>query len=103
MQCSIFTPAAPWTLRRLLLGAGIETVLEPSRLYTGSPDHHRFTPLLDVPIIIFACDQCAARYYEQLPLKEPDCPDCGHGPLQRVGVWDMRLMAWPWLQQGGEG
>jgi hypothetical protein len=102
MQCSIFTPASPWTLRRLLPGAGIETVLEPSRLSTGSPDHHRFTFLLDTPIIIFACARCAARYYGQLLLEEPECPACGHGPLRRVGVWE-RTVAWPWLTPGGEG
>jgi len=91
MEYSRFASPAlvsPWALRRLPFGAGIETFLEPGRLYTGSPDPHRFPSFLDVPVIILACDQCAGRYYEQLPLEELDCPACGHGPLRHVGRGD---------------
>ena len=71
-----------------------------ARLYVGSPDRPRRVSLFDEPVLIFACDCCAARFYGTVLLATP-CPSCDEGTLQEVEVWDLERVAWPWLGQGG--
>ena len=50
-------------------------------------------------IDIFECRQCHTRYYGVTVLAAPVCQACHAGRLQRVGSWNLREVAWPWLKQ----
>ena len=69
------------------------------RFYVGSPGGSRRATRLDTSVSIFACANCARRFYGT-PLLQPPCPACG-GRLQIVGSWDLTKVAWPWLTPGG--
>jgi hypothetical protein len=43
-----------------------------------------------------------ARFFGSGVLATPPCPSCEAGRLQRVGSWDLRFQAWPWLTGEGE-
>jgi hypothetical protein len=73
-----------------------------ARLYSGTPDPPCRASLLDEPIIIFCCDECASCFYGSALIPTPPCPSCEHGRLKRIGTWNLRTVAWPWLAEGEE-
>jgi uncharacterized OB-fold protein len=54
----------------------------------------------DYAIDTWQCPSCGARYYGNVSVTSP-CQRCQVVELRRVGVWDLRVVAWPWLGLAG--